>query len=208
MNKNLLLIGVGAALLVGGFFVGTEYKKSLTKNISQNNVAQTCLEVDKSTEVKECPVLNENTGNLFDLDSLFKNQVESFSVNERRAVSPLKNASGKITLAYVYETKDILDRENNLSYRLYRVGLGDAPPTYSAGRIFLQVTELKMPGNPVSVYDTQIDSLELEPIGEVLIKGNKLIVTCSKKQALSNNLCEYQVEFSKENYSLVVVRTK
>ena len=195
-------------MLAGGFFVGMEYKKILAKNISQNNVTQTCLDVGKSTEVKECLVLNENTDNLFDLDSLFKNQTEPFSIGDNRSISPLKNASGKITLAYVYEIKDIVDRENNIFYRLYRVGLGDAPPTYSAGRIFLQVTELKMPGNPVSVYDTQIDSLELELIGEVLVRDNKLIVTCSKKQAPSNNLCEYQLEFSKENYSLVVVRTK
>ncbi|TSC83900.1 MAG: hypothetical protein G01um101413_703 [Parcubacteria group bacterium Gr01-1014_13] len=185
MTKKLLLVGLAAILIVGSFFVGIKYGEA-PKDNTKNDV------------VKE-----EDDG--LNLDSLFET-ANIYAVGENRTILPIKNARGKITLAYVYEVKDVVDKENGLSYRIYRVGGGEESPTRSAGRIFLQVAESKLAGTPVSVYDTEIDAFELEILGKTFLREGKLIITCSGQVHAMKNLCEYQVDFSKDIHNLVVTR--
>lgn len=184
MSKKLLLAGLGAALIIGGFFVGMKYRET-PKDNTKNDI------------IKEEPVLN--------LDSLL-DEANRYSAGENRTISSMKNLEGKITLGFVYEVKNVVDQENSLSYRIYRVGEGDVPSAYSAGRVFLQVTELIPPSYPGRLYDTEIDALELEPLGKTYIRGGKLIIACSVKDFTSKNFCEYQVNFSKDSKNLEVIR--
>ncbi len=184
MNKKLLLLGLGVILVVGSFFVGVKYKET-PKDNTKNDV------------VKEEPVFN--------LNSLL-NEVSRYSVGEGRTIFPLKNLKQEISLAFVYEVKDVSDQEKFLGYRIYRVGAGDYPPTYSAERIFLQVAESHKPGTPLTLYDTGIDELGLGPLGKTYIRGGKLVITCSNKNPNVKNLCEYEIDFSEDNYNLVVNR--
>jgi hypothetical protein len=62
------------------------------------------------------------------------------------------------------------------------------------------------PSYPGRLYDTEIDALELEPLGKIYSRDGKLIITCSVKDFISKNFCEYEIDFSKETYNLSVIR--
>ncbi|MBI2037328.1 MAG: hypothetical protein HYT15_00125 [Candidatus Magasanikbacteria bacterium] len=186
MTKKLLLVGLGAGLIVGGFFVGMRYRET-PKDNTKNDV------------VKEESVPT--------LDSLLMT-TNLYSVGESRTILSLKNIEARIALGFVYEVKTIMDQVNHLQYRIYRVGQGDAPPTYSEGRLFLQVIDSSnQPRYVWSMFDMQID--RVEPLGEVYVQGSKLIITCAKKQNIvPAQPCEYQVDFSSDTRNLTVIRSK
>lgn len=197
MIKKLLLVGFGAMLIVGSFFVGMKYKENFNSNYVNNTVQDTTR---------------------FDLDSLLKDgrnldsvPVEdadeyNFNVGDNRTISPLKNGPGKITLEYVHEIKDVFDQQHGLSYRIYRVGKGAKPPKYfgTEGRIFLQVTEMKSPGYPSTMYDTGID--RVDPIGKVYLQGQELIVRCFEGGTPHYYPCEYKIDFSRDTRNIGIVR--
>ncbi len=184
MSKKLLLAGVGVVLIVGSFFVGMKYRET-PKDNTQNNVVKEDIAQDLNSLLSES---------------------NKYMVGESRTISPFKNVEGKIGLAFVYEVKTVMDETNHFQYRIYRVGQGDEPPTYSEGRIFLQVVDsATYPRYIWSMFDTQID--KVEPLGDVYIRGGKLIITCAKKQTIApGEPCEYQVDYSKETHNLVVSR--
>ncbi|MBP6859704.1 MAG: hypothetical protein KBC69_03755 [Candidatus Magasanikbacteria bacterium] len=207
MNKKLLAVVSGIVLVLGSFFVGMKYKEATNKNSSQNNTVQICLEPGKNTEIQNCSAVNESSANAStDLDSLLTTS-KPYSLGETRTILPLKDIEEKITLGNIHEIKTVVDQENHLSYRVYRVGQGDVPPTYSEGRLFLQIVDSSSEPRYVwTKFDTQID--RVEPLGEIRIQKEKLIITCAKTQNIDPaKPCEYTVNYSKENQDLSINRS-
>lgn len=187
MKNKLLLIGLGTVLIFSGFFIGMNYKKTAIDTV-KNDVVD---------------VVPDET--LPTLDSLLATS-KLYSRGENRTISPIKNIEEKISLGLVYEIKTAVDQENDLAYRIYRVGQGDVPPTYSEGRIFLKIIDSSnQPRYVWNLFDTQID--RVEPLGEMYVRKGKLIITCAKTQNISPaEPCEYQITYSSEDQTLNITR--
>lgn len=182
-NKTTLFIGAFVLVLVS-FFVGRNFFQNENPTLPQNG-EQNMMQTDKGMNVDS--LLSKSNG---------------YDVNERRTLTPIENGNeASILLAHVYEASNLVDQSNGLSYRVYRVGQGDVPPTYSAGRIFLQVTDLRLPGNPIAVYDTEIDGVE--PLGNLSIEGNALNIACADV-----NACEYSLTYTRNAGELSVARSR
>ena len=208
MKNKLVLVVLGMLFLSVASFGVLKYTKFLKKENKKCNTLQ-----------QNCYKEGEISPNNFDLDSLLRDgyelsssfkEVEEFPflIGEYKTIKPVSGVNRKINIEFIHEIKDVTDQSNNLRFRVYRVGREVKPPKYwgTIGRIFLQITDLKTEGYPSNVYDTQLD--QIDPLGEVKVQGEKLVIKCFDGPEPRFSPCEYEIIFSKESKNIEIVRKR
>ncbi len=131
---------------------------------------------------------NENKGNTL-TDSL-KNS-KGYSAGDTRDISSLSSSdtSKELDIALIQDVKTI--QNQNISYKFYRVGFGDAPPHYSNGQIIVEVTTNQK--GPSRWYYFNTDIIDADSIESLLFSGEDVRMSC--KTGKPNGTCLYTIKF-------------
>ncbi len=182
----------GIVLALTAFLIG----KSLSKNVVQ------IVPIQNNTTNTTTPSTNTQKKNIFDL----ANEYKPYSVGDSREFKKVNTEDTDLSvgLGAIHDITSIFDEQNKVNYRLFRVGYDDAPPTYYAGRIIVEVTAST--GGPMewSYFVTEI--ADLNYLGKTEMQGNSLTVTCDP---INNSpACTYSIQYHKDTSKLSVKKLK
>ncbi len=195
-NKNFI-IAVGSLILIAlGFTIG---------NITTKNTTETVY-IEKETFPTSTPPIIETIQkkNIFDL----ANEYKPYHVGEKRIIDPvdfINEVDVSVGLARIYEIKTIYDTKNSVTYRIFRVGYDDEPPTYYAGRIIVETTYYDgTPDYHWSYFVTEI--ADLNYFGKFEIQDDNLIAECDPIN--NSQTCAYSIHYNIDKSNLSVKKLK
>jgi hypothetical protein len=188
----ILIAVTGTFLLFTGILIG----KSFSKVVSVTSLEQ------NSTSTDSVSPLNIQKNTIFDL----ANEYKPYSIGESRELNEIdtQETSLSVELGVMHDVVSIFDEKSKINYRLFRVGYDDAPPTYHAGRIIVEVTDSS--GGPTRWLYFVTEIADMNSISKLQIQGNNLIAACSP----SNNTttCTYSISYQKDISRLLVKKLK
>lgn len=179
----------GIVLALTAFLIGKSLSKTIVQTIpGQNNVTTSTSIPSTETQKK----------NIFDL----ANEYKPYSVGDSREFKKvsIEDIDLNIGLGAIHDIVSIFDEQNKVNYRLFRVGYDDAPPTYYAGRIIVEVMTSTSGPMEWSYFVTEI--ADLNYLGKTEMQGNSLTVACDPTN--NSPACSYSIQYHKDTSKLSV----
>ncbi len=195
IQNKIFIVGVGIILVAAGFVIGNITTEITIKTIyTEKEIFSTTTPITEISHKKT----------IFDL----ANEHKPYHVGEKRIIDPIdfiNTIDVSIDLAVIHEIETIYDTKNSVTYRVFRVGYDDEPPTYYAGRIIIQTTYYDgTPDYHWSYFVTEI--ADLNYFGKFEMYEDKLIAECG----MINNSqpCTYSIRYNIDKSTLSIEKLK
>lgn len=193
--QKIYIVIAGIVLALTAFLIG----KSFSKNVVQLVPVQNNTDTATST-----PSTDTQKKSIFDL----ANEYKPYSIGEARVIAPVdfvNEVDTSVGLAGIHDIKYIHDDKNLITYRFFRVGYDDEPPTYYAGRIIVETTYYD--GTPDYHWNYFVTEIaDLNYIGKIKMQGNEVIIDCDNLN--NSSTCSYSIQYHKDTSKLSVKKLK
>ncbi len=189
---TILAVVAGTTLLFTGILIGKSFSKAVPVTTFQQN----------SIGTSSTPSANIQKNSIFDL----ANEYKPYSIGESRELKSVDTANTdlNIQLGVMHDTANIFDEKNKITYRLFRTGYDDTPPTYYAGRIIVEVAVAS--GGPIQWLYFVTEIADMNSLGKLQIQGDDLIATCDQNN--NSTTCSYSITYQSKSSKLLVKKLK